>query len=121
MNSRGIQGSRPSLLSWVLSRSKGWGQEEGAAGIPGEVTLFPYICVQRPSQSHTHANTHKCTSAHICIHSHMCNALVCRHTFTGTQTGTCPALQAMCDIPLPQEGMTPTKIVVNSAGRSASA
>lgn len=68
-NSRGIQGSRPSLLSWVLSRSKGWGQEEGAAGIPGEVTLFPYICVQRPSQSHTHANTHRYTSVYICIYT----------------------------------------------------
>ena len=80
MNSRGIQGSRPSLLSWVLSRSKGWGQEEGAAGIPGEVTLFPYICVQRPSQSHTHANTHKYTSAHICIHTVICAMHLCAGT-----------------------------------------
>ena len=51
----------------------------------------------------------------------MCNALVCRHTFTGTQIGTCLALQAMCDIPVPQEGMCLMKVVVNSAGRSASA
>lgn len=47
---------------------RGWrGEEEGAARVPGEVTLFPRICVQHTSQSHTCANAHKCT--HTYIHS----------------------------------------------------
>lgn len=82
-NSRGIQGSQPSLLSWVLSRSKGWGQEEGAAGIPGEVTLFPYICVQRPSEPHTckHSQVYKCVHMHIHSHVH-CTLCTGTHRYT---------------------------------------
>lgn len=53
----------------------GWGQEEGVAGVPGEVTLLPHICVPCPSPSHTHTSppqmhSHPCTETHMCLQLH---------------------------------------------------
>lgn len=129
-NNRGIQGSGPSLWSWGLSRGRGWGQEEGAAGVPGEVTLFPHICVQRPliathMQTLTSAHANTFTQTHMCIHiythTHMCNALMHRHTHLQVhRLAHAQPFRAIFDIPLPQGGMS-MRVLMSSVGCVSSA
>lgn len=80
-SSRDRQGSRPSLCSWGLS--PGWGEEEGAAGVPGEVTPLPHICVHGPSELHTcEANT----DAHPHVHS---DIRACKYANTDMHNRVC--------------------------------
>lgn len=108
---------------------QGWGQEEGAAGVPGEVTLFPHICVQRPliathMQTLTSAHANTFTQTHMCIHiythTHMCNALTHRHAHLQVhKLAHAQPFRAIFDIPLPQGRMS-TRVLMSSAGSNFS-
>lgn len=70
-------------LFMQLGPLPGWGEEEGAAGVPGEVTPLPHICVHGPSQlhmceantnahPHVHSDIHAYKYANTDMHTHVC-------------------------------------------------
>ena len=71
------QGLREARLYAAGASPLGWGQEEGAAGVPGEMTLLPHICVQCPSEPHMHkpfsdAYMHMVAHVNPHLHAHVC-------------------------------------------------
>ena len=83
------RGSGEAPLYAAGASPRGWGQEEGATWVPGEVTLFPHICAQRPSephrhtrfsnaQPHMHSDTHVHTAGHMDPQTHV-HARVCTY------------------------------------------